>query len=345
MTISAHDVEPGSEHGTCDESGLNVGGAAASKIATKVAFPCIGSHLSVAGGMHLAVNEAVRLGLGCVQVFTKNQQQWRVPELGADSIVAWKRAMHTAGWSGPEVPAWEDGGMQRSVSHASYLINLASPNDELWRKSIELMVCEITRCDALGIGLLVHHPGSSTTSPKADGIERIAAAYVELIKRTKHCRVVSCLEATVGAGATIGGSFEELGTLRQRIVELTGAGQRVGLCIDTCHIHAAGYAMDSAVAVGGIIAAMDREFGLEHIRCLHINDSKMPAGSRKDRHEHIGLGTIAPEAFGALLAHPVLGRLPAIMETPKEGELGGLECDLANSAKLRELVTGAMSGQ
>ena len=295
--------------------------------------------------MHLAVGEAVRLGLGCVQVFTKNQQQWRVPELGADAIAAWKRAMHTAGWSGPEVPAWEDGGMQRTVSHASYLINLASPDDELWRKSVELMVSEITRCDSLGIGLLVHHPGSSTTSPKADGMERIAKAYVELLKRTESCRVVSCLEATVGAGATIGGSFEELGTLRRRIVELTGVPQRVGFCIDTCHIHAAGYAMDSAAAAGRIIAAMDREFGLEHIRCLHINDSKAPAGSRKDRHEHIGLGTIAPEAFGAMLAHPVLGRLPAIMETPKEGDLGGVECDLANSAKLRELVMKAKQCQ
>jgi deoxyribonuclease IV len=294
--------------------------------------PLLGSHLSVAGGMHLAITEALSLKLDCLQVFTKNQQQWKAPPLATEAVTAWRTAVAAAGWNSLTSP--------RLVSHASYLINLASPNQELWDKSLDLMTEEVTRCDALGIPLLVSHPGSSTGTPKPEGITRIAQAYRELFKRTAGCRIISCLEATVGAGSMIGGTFEELATLRQQILDLTGQPDRVGFCIDTCHIHAAGYALDSAASTAAIITQMDAAFGLANIRCLHLNDSLAPAASRKDRHAHITLGTISRDAWAVILRHPLLGTLPAILETPKGDAPSGTPFDAINTELLRALTAG-----
>ncbi|MBL8991150.1 MAG: deoxyribonuclease IV [Phycisphaerae bacterium] len=290
-----------------------------------------GSHLSIAGGMHLALEQAASLGLDCVQVFTKNQQQWSAPPLDAEAVRRWKDAMSRMGWT--------DSG--RAVSHASYLANMASAEPALRAKSIDLMRQEIDRCETLGIGLLVFHPGAHTTAPRADGVARIIDACAELIRATEGYRTVLCLENVAGQGSTIGREFEELAALRAGIVDASGRPDRVGFCIDSCHAHAAGYDLSTRQGAASMLDALDRACGLASVRVLHLNDSKAPAGSRVDRHEHIGRGTIGLEGFEVLVRHPALRSLPKIMETPKGSGPDGRDHDAVNVAALRALAAGA----
>lgn len=304
-----------------------------------------GSHLSVAGGMEKAVAEAETLALDCVQVFTKNQRQWKVRPLEDAQVSAWASELGRVGWADAKGPA-------RTVSHASYLINLASPDDELWEKSIGLMREEIERCSALSIPLLVHHPGAYTSSNEASGRNRIAQAYKRLFKDTKGAKVVSCLENTVGSGTNMGRTFEELAEMRERIAEATGQADRVGFCIDTCHAHAAGYDMSTRAAAEAALDELDRICGLEHVRCLHLNDSIGDLGSRKDRHAHIGEGTLCREGglakgkrlavektgFAAVVNRPGLAGRPMILETPKGEDPKGTPWDTINVQRLRGLV-------
>ena len=282
-----------------------------------------GSHLSIAGTMLNALTEAQTLGLDTVQVFTKNQQQWKAKPLDPGMVRDWQSRIGELGWQ------------DRTVSHASYLINLASPADELWQKSVDLMTDEIERCEQLGIPFLVHHPGAHTTDTREAGLARIAKAYAELFKRTKGYRTVCCLENTVGSGSNIGREFEELAALRSLIIGTTGQPDRVGFCFDTCHAHAGGYDLSAAKGVAECFDQWERTCGLEHLRVFHMNDSKAPAGSRRDRHEHIGRGTIGAAGFAAMMAQPVLRDRPKIMETPKDGDCDGTPWDTVNLLALK----------
>jgi deoxyribonuclease-4 len=289
--------------------------------------------------MHLAVAEALRLGLECVQVFTKNQQQWRVPALGQGAIEAWRGAVRDAGWQGVSPP--------RLVSHASYLINLASPDAGLRAKSIELMGEELRRCEVLGIPLLVFHPGAYTTSTRADGHARLADACAQLLTdaQARSGRTVLCLENVVGAGTTIGGTFDELAAVREMILTRlgsTGQGPQVGFCIDTCHAYAAGFDCASPEASLATIETMLSTLGRGNVRCLHVNDSLTPLGSRRDRHAPIGEGTIGLAGFAPWMTHEGLAGLMRIMETPK-GRVGGEKSDgedfdAINARRLRSLL-------
>lgn len=292
-----------------------------------------GSHLSVAGGMELAVAEAVRLSMDCVQVFTKNQQQWKAPPLKAEAVNAWKDAIKSAGWSG---------GSPRVTSHASYLINMAAPDKTLRDKSIALMREEVERCEALDIPLVVFHPGAFTSGTREGGVAMIAEACSSIIKDTRGYTTVLCLENVVGAGSTIGREISELADLRSRIIAATGEPKRVGFCIDTCHAHAAGYDCGTFAAAKQTIAAFVDGLG-DGIRCLHVNDSKVPMGSRKDRHEHIGEGTIGLDGFRAWVNEPAFAIIPKIMETPKgvttpKGNQPGEDFDAINLARLRAMI-------
>lgn len=239
-----------------------------------------GSHLSIAGSMVNALNEAQGLGLDTVQVFTKNQQQWRVPALDPGMAREFVAKTNELGWQG------------RLVSHASYLINLASVSDELWQKSVDLMTVEIERCAELGITYLVHHPGSHKDTTLEHGIERILDAYRELFKRTRGVAVVSCLEGTAGGGSTIGGRFEDLATLHAGVARATSMPDRVGVCLDTCHLHAAGHDMSTFEAADATLKRFDEVVGMQHLRVWHVNDSKGALGSKIDRHDHIGHGWV-----------------------------------------------------
>ena len=295
-----------------------------------------GSHLSIAGSMVNALHEAEKLTLDTVQVFTKNQQQWKAKPLDPATVKEWGSEVSRLKWS------------DRIVSHASYLINLASANDELWDKSVALMLDEIERCETLGIRYLVHHPGAAVGQTREEGLARIAKAYKVLFKTTKGYKTVSCLENTAGAGSTLGRSFEELGSLRAMILEKTGCPDtRIGYCIDTCHAHAAGYDISTRTGGDAMLAALDALCGIANVRVLHMNDSKAPAASNKDRHAHIGEGTIgngttpkllASSGFAPVLAHPALRHVPKIMETPKENAKDGTPMDTINLKRLRALL-------
>lgn len=289
-----------------------------------------GSHLSIAGNMSNALREAESLKMDTVQVFTKNQQQWRVRPLDPGAVNEWTSEVARLGWQG------------RAVAHASYLINLASPDDELWRKSVELMTVEIERCETLAIPFLVHHPGAFTTSDLETGLRRIAAAYQELFRRTAGYRTISCLENTAGAGSTIGRTFEELARLRELIIEASGdpgdlATTRVGYCFDTCHAHAAGYDLSSEPSASAALTSMNRLCGLKNVRVVHLNDSKGACGSRLDRHEHIGKGTIGLPGFGVVVNRHEWKKTPKILETPKGKTERGLAWDTLNLRRLRRL--------
>lgn len=314
-----------------------------------------GSHLSIAGSMLNALDDAKRLGFDTVQVFTKNQQQWKAKPLDPGLVKDWHARAAELGFDrgGPkDARGQHRGGI---TSHASYLINLAAPADALWRQSIDLMTDEIERCEQLGIPFLVHHPGAFTTSSLDEGLRRIADAYAELFSRTKGYATVSCLEGTVGAGSQIGGPFEELARLRSLIIEKTGQPERVGFCLDTCHVHAAGYDLSSAASAKAALSRFDELCGLSHVRVWHINDSKGAAGSHLDRHDHIGHGTIGGPAasltrdrlldsgFGTVVNHPAFAHVPKHLETPKEDAPNGRAWDSINVARLRSLRPGEES--
>lgn len=343
LVVYRRDMASGLEHRSGGKPGRAGGsvkksGSAAKKqdVGCGSASVLFGSHLSVAGGMVNALHEAKSLGLDAVQVFTKNQQQWKAPAMKPEAQSAWLDGLSELGWTDSDPLG--AGAVHRTVSHASYLINLASPDDALWEKSIDLMVVEIERCDVLGIPLLVHHPGAFTTSDRSAGLGRIVSAYEVLFERTAKAKVVSCLENTVGSGSNLGGSFEELAELRERIVSATGRADRVGFCFDTCHAHAFGYDMHGVEAADTTLDELDRVCGLAHVRCVHLNDSKGAKGSRLDRHEHIGEGTIGEAGFSAVLVRAGLRGRPMILETPKGESDDGTPLDTVNLRLLRGLL-------
>jgi deoxyribonuclease-4 len=305
-----------------------------------------------------ALREAEALGLDCMQVFTKNQQQWKAPALKAEAVSEWAGELGRLGWTGGvggvasaggAVGAGGAGGC-RTVSHASYLANMGSPDEALREKSIGLMLEEVRRCTTLGIPLLVFHPGAFTTSTREEGLARIAAGAARLLTETPESSVVLCFENVAGAGTTIGRSFEELAELRERTLALAGKGRakradgRVGFCIDTCHAHAAGYDLSTRAKADAALKELERVVGLERVRVLHLNDSKGAAGSRLDRHEHIGRGTIGLEGFAAVMRHAGLADRPMIMETPKGEGPGGEAWDTINARTLRGLMEPAGMG-
>ncbi|MBN4060319.1 deoxyribonuclease IV [Planctomycetaceae bacterium AH-315-I19] len=298
--------------------------------------------------MSNAIREAEGLGMDTVQVFTKNQRQWKFKPLDDEVRDEWLAELARVGWMG---------GRGRAVAHDSYLINLASPDDELWEKSIALMREEIGRCEALGIPHLVSHPGAHMGQGVQAGLKRIAKAYGRLFKETSGCSTGMCLENTAGGGTTLGRSFEELGDLKRFIHDSAGghADGRVGFCLDTCHALAAGYDIAShengdgtgkkrtrAVAEklgSAMLDEFDALCGLENLRVVHLNDSIGARASFRDRHAHIGKGNVAIGAFAAIVNRPELSDVPMILETPKGESESGKAWDTINLGKLRRLVS------
>lgn len=287
----------------------------------------LGSHLSISNSMAGALLEAEFLGLDTVQVFTKNQQQWKVKPFDESVVRDWHAELKRLGWQ------------TRTVSHASYLINLASVQDELFAKSVDLMTVEIERCEQLSIPFLVHHPGSFVGWTLEQGMTHIADAYKELFKRTKGFKTVCCLEGTAGAGSHIGGDFAHLAWLREAIIDRTGEPKRIGFCLDTCHLHVAGYDMSTKAAAKAALDQFDKQCGVANLKVWHLNDSKGAHGSHLDRHEHVGLGQIggnppkhakpakaakfstsrlADSGFATIMQDPRFANIPKILETPKE---------------------------
>lgn len=283
-------------------------------------MPLLGSHLSIAGGYYKAARAAAALGMDTVQIFTKNNNQWRGKPLTDGEISAFREAIR-------------EGNLHLPFAHNSYLINLASPDDDLWSKSVDAMTIEVERAEALGLAGLVMHPGSHTGSGEEVGLARVIEGLDEVNRRTPGHSVLICVEATAGQGSNLGHRFEHLATILKGVA----APERLAVCLDTCHIFAAGYPLKTRADYDATFQEFDDLVGIEQVRAFHLNDSKKPQGSRVDRHEHLGEGEIGLEPFGWLMNDPRFAELPMFLETAKE-DRDGEPMDAVNLRRLRELI-------
>ncbi|WP_417739244.1 deoxyribonuclease IV [Rosistilla oblonga] len=282
----------------------------------------LGAHMSIAGGLEKAVQRAHDATCDVVQIFTKNNNQWAAKPLTEATIEAWRAALAEYSIGAP-------------IAHASYLINMASPNDELFRKSIEALVVEWQRAEQLQLEGLVVHPGAFTDSSEAEGLEKIVIAVREIIDRVQpqHCRLL--LENTAGQGSCLGHAISHLGTMFRGIDNT----ENLGVCFDTCHAFAAGYDLTTDAGYAAMSAEIDSELPDGAIRAVHINDSKKGCGSRVDRHDHIGQGMITLDGFRRVLADPVFNVCPMYLETPKGTDPEtGEDLDTNNLNTLRSLA-------
>jgi deoxyribonuclease-4 len=280
----------------------------------------LGAHTSIAGGYHRAVERGRQIGCDCVQLFTKNNNQWRAKPITRQEAERFQAALRETGITHP-------------IAHDCYLINLASPDRTLWRRSVRAMAVELRRADRLGIPYVVAHPGAYTTGNEADGLRWIVRALDEIHEATEDVAARCLLENTAGQGTSIGWRFEQLAAILEGVAET----DRLGVCFDTCHAFAAGYALDTPERYAAPMRNFDRTIGLGHIKAFHLNDSKRPLGSRVDRHEHVGRGQMGREPFRLLLADRRFRAIPMYLETPK-GEENGTSLDEINLATLRELA-------
>jgi deoxyribonuclease IV len=279
-----------------------------------------GSHLSIAGGLHLALLDAERLNCETVQVFTKNQQQWKCKPLTAEAIEQWKAHCDRLKF-------------RRTVSHDSYLINLASPDDRLWNASIDLFIEELSRCAALGIPYLVTHPGAHVGSGEEAGLSRIAAGLDRAYAAPGAREVVTCLEITAGQGSSLGYKLQHLAEIISRSREPS----HFGVCLDTAHLFAAGYDFRGR-GYDKFRKELDATVGVGRVKVLHLNDSKKELGSRVDRHDHIGLGKIGKEGFIPFVRDEAFLDIPKILETPKDKDPSGRFWDEVNLETLRSML-------
>jgi len=282
---------------------------------------CFGAHMSVAGGLENAFEAGQRCGCDCLQIFVKNQRQWSAKPLNDEQIRAYKSAEQRTG-------------LCPVIAHASYLLNLASPRADNRRRSSLALIDELTRCEALGVSGLVLHPGAHMGEGIDAGIRHITESIDEVHKATQGFAVRVLLETTAGQGSAIG---HEIGHLGQ-IIDAVKDSQRLAVCLDTCHLFAAGYDLRSEDAYGRMVDELADCVGLERIRCIHTNDSKTLCGSRVDRHEHITKGEIGKKGFANLLNDPRLAHAPRILETPKGTDGRGTDLDKVNLARLRRLI-------
>jgi len=262
----------------------------------------LGAHVSTQGGVQTAPARGVEIGATAIQVFTKTPNQWRDPDLEEAKVTAFRQA-------------YTESGINGVVAHDSYLINLASPDPVLTKRSIASFVAELTRCHRLGIPAVVSHPGNYLDEREA-GLQRNARAYAEALRGAPG-EVMVLLETTAGTGTALGSRFEELAELRARIpAELR---HRIGYCADTCHLYSAGY--DLVHAYDAVWAEWDRLIGLAHLKCIHLNDSKTPFDSHRDRHELIAEGSLGPEPFRRIMRDERFVDVIKVLETPKGDDM------------------------
>lgn len=282
-------------------------------------MPLLGAHTSTAGGLHTALDRGEALGCDTIQLFTKNNRQWQARPLADEEIATFRaRASET--------------GLAPLVSHATYLLNPASPKPDIWGKSLSALAVELERCRQLGVPYLVLHPGAHTGSGTEAGIERVAEALNRVHEMGDDSAIV-CLEITAGQGSCLGADFGELAA----IIERVAAPERVGICFDTCHALAAGYDLCERDAYEAVMAEFDATLGLDRLKVFHFNDSKYDRGGRRDRHTHIGRGFCGLDAFRFILNDPRFEGIPMLLETPKGDDMAE---DRVNLRILRALIAG-----
>jgi len=287
----------------------------------------IGAHMSVAGGLHLAFERAAKVGCSAMQIFTRNERQWQSRPLNEAEVELWQKARSTSQ-------------VGTILSHDSYLINLASPQEEGWEKSLNAFKDEMQRCSILEIPYLVTHAGSHIGSGEEFALQRVADALNRVIDEFDESgipgieQVTVLLETTAGQGSAIGYRFEHWGAIFEKLKRP----ERVGVCFDTCHVFASGYDLTTPEGYEATMAQFQRYIGLEKLKAFHMNDSKKGLGSRVDRHEHIGQGAMGLEPFRFIMNDARLTEIPKVLETPKGAE--GLE-DIQNLACLHSLIEAA----
>lgn len=275
----------------------------------------VGAHVSIQGGVQNAPAHGNKLGCEAIQMFTKNQRQWEGKPYADEDIKAFRQAMKQAG-------------IKASMAHATYLINLANPTKETKSRSVKALTDEANRCNQLGIPSLIFHPGAHLDAGINVGVQRIADAMLEVLDRIDPGPVSLVLETMAGQGTTIGHRFEQL----RDILDLVGDGKRTGVCLDTCHVFAAGYDLSTEEGYEETWRRFDDAVGLKALRAIHLNDSQFPLDGRKDRHANIGSGHITTSGFSYLVNDARLDAIPACLETP-----GGDEEWLKDLRTLRSL--------
>jgi deoxyribonuclease-4 len=283
-------------------------------------MPLFGSHTSIAGGCHNALLIAQAHACDTVQLFTKNSNQWNAKDLTDAEVDLFRQTLRETK-------------LRLPMAHDSYLINLASPDEALYRRSVEAFVIELQRAERLGLAYLVMHPGAHVDSGEETGLARVANALDEVHARCPDFRVQVLLETTAGQGSCLGHRFEHIG----KILESVKEPERLGVCFDTCHVFAAGYPLAPEKEYRATMRAFDKAIGLRRLKVFHVNDSLKGLGSRVDRHAHIGRGELGLEPFRLLVNDRRFRPRPMVLETPKEeGDEGDM--DTVNLDVLRGLV-------
>ncbi len=277
----------------------------------------LGAHVSTSGGVAKAFARGHDIGCEGLQIFVKSPNQWKAKPLASEEVAAFHQA--------------REGAPQPVVAHAAYLINLASPKEDVLATSITALIDELARCDSLGLDGLVLHPGGHLGAGIDVGIETVARSLDQVLAAVPPGSTKILLENTAGQGTALGSAFWEL----SKMIELTDQQQRLGVCIDSCHAFAAGSDLTTAEGYEALLAEIDAHIGLSRIGCFHVNDSKHPVGSRKDRHENVGEGMIGEGFFALLVNDARLASLPMMLETPLGDDELGHQRDLARLKSLR----------
>ena len=279
----------------------------------------IGAHFSISGGLHKAFDHADKYNCTAMQIFTQNSHTWKIRELTDGEIEAFLQRKKISG-------------VKDVTAHTGYLINLAGSNIEKRRKSMAAMKAELFRAERLGIKHIILHPGSHIKTSVASGIDRLAESINTLldIKQTESVSIL--LETTAGQGDSIGHRLDDI----EKTIEKIENKERIGLCIDTCHVFAAGYDISTKQGYEAFFDEVANRIGIASVKCIHLNDSKKKAGSKVDRHEHIGMGCIGDKAFELIMKDEKLAHVPKILETP--GEHNGVDMSRKNLDKLLSFI-------
>ncbi|MEW6535401.1 MAG: deoxyribonuclease IV [Candidatus Auribacterota bacterium] len=282
----------------------------------------LGAHMSTTGGLYAAIERGESIDCTAIQIFTKNNNRWMDKPLEKQEIDLF-------------IERWRSSSIKHIISHTGYLINLANPSEN-WKKSMESMEDEIIRAHQLGISGLVLHPGSHLGEGESAGLRKIADSLNALIAKHPEFDGQVLLETTAGQGTNLGYTFEQIAAL----LNMAEKPERFGVCLDTCHIYAAGYDITTEDAYHATMAQFDAVIGIDRIKAVHLNDTKFGLGSKRDRHEHVGQGELGLEPFRFLLNDPRFSEIPLVLETPKESSTD-LEEDKKNLEVLRGLISPA----
>jgi len=274
--------------------------------------------MSISGGIHRALERGAEIACDAVQIFTGPTQQWKARAIGEREAALFKKCQAELG-------------IFPAVAHASYLINMASPDRRLRRRSAGALLREIDRCDRLGLPYLIVHPGAHMGAGEEAAFDAVAGVVDGALRKRPASRAMILLENTAGMGTSVGHRFEHLASIMERLEER----RRVAVCIDTCHLFAAGYDISTASGYHRVMERLDHVLGLDLVRTLHLNDSKRGLGSRVDRHEHIGAGCLGVTAFWCFLNDERFGGVPMLLETPKGPDMAE---DRRNLALLRAQI-------